>query len=92
MKTVLMFAVFEYLLLISFLQHFSLAAPTLQTSEDVAVTSVHTDVKRNVEYRNAQFGAYICRVQKAADLVRAKVNVSYEVYSAKFKYVCTIIH
>jgi len=76
MKTVLAFAVFECILLISFLQQLSSAAPTLQTNdEDVAVISA--DVKRDAEYRNAQFSSYICRVQKAADLVRTKLNVSF---------------
>ena len=50
------------LLLICFLQEFSLAAPT--------------HLKRDKEYRNALFNAYGCRVLKAADLVRSKLNVS----------------
>ena len=50
------------LLIICFLQEFSLAAPT--------------HLKRDKEYRNALFNAYGCRVLKAADLVRNKLNVS----------------
>jgi len=75
MKPVLAFTVFECILLISFLQQLSSAAPTLQTNEDVAVVSA--DVKRDAEYRNAQFSAYICHVQKVADIVRTKLNVSF---------------
>ena len=51
-----------FCLLFSYLQELSLAAPT--------------HVKRDEEYRNALFNAYGCRVLKAADLVRSKVNVS----------------
>ena len=50
------------LLLICFLLEFSVAAP------------MH--LKRDKEYRNALFNAYGCRVLKAADLVRSKLNVS----------------
>ena len=76
MKIVLVITVFESILFISFLQQFSLAAPTLQGNEDVAVVPAH--VKRDAEYRNAQFGAYICRVLKATDLVRTKLQVSFK--------------
>ena len=49
-------------LLICYLQELSLAAPT--------------HVKRDQEYRNALFDAYGCRVLKAADVLRNKLNVS----------------
>ena len=49
-------------LLICYLQELSLAAPT--------------HVKRDQEYRNALFDAYGCRILKAADVVRNKLNVS----------------
>ena len=77
MKTILASAVFECLLLISSLQQFSLAVPVWQANEDGAVVSA--DTKRDAEYRNAQFSAYICRVQKAANLVRIKLEVSFKV-------------
>ena len=47
----------------------SLAVPTLQASEDQDAVSFK--VKRDAEYRNSQFGAYNCRVLKAAETVRA---------------------
>ena len=50
------------ILLICCLQELSSAAPT--------------HVKRDQEYRNALFDEYGCRVQKAADAVRSKLNVS----------------
>jgi len=77
MKAVLVFAVFDFLLLISFLQQLSSAAPTFQANDHEDVAVISADVKRDAEYRNAQFGAYICRVQKAVDLVRNKLNVSF---------------
>ena len=60
---------------ISFLQQLSSAALTLQANdhEDVVV-----DVKRDAEYRNAQFSSYICRVHKAIELVTSKLNVSFK--------------
>ena len=33
-------------------------------------------IKRDQEYRNALYGEYSCRIQKAADAVRTKLNVS----------------
>ena len=45
-----------------YLQELSLAAPS--------------HVKRDQEYRNALFDAYGCRVLKAADVLRNKLNVS----------------
>ena len=50
------------ILLICYLQEHSLAAPT--------------HVKRDQEYRNALFNEYGCHIQKAAEAVRAKLNVS----------------
>ena len=49
-------------LLICYFQELSLAAPT--------------HVKRDKEYRNALFNEYGCRIQKAAEAVRAKLNVN----------------
>ena len=49
-------------LFICYFQELSLAAPT--------------HVKRDQELRNALFDVYGCRVQKAADGVRNKLNVS----------------
>ena len=49
-------------LLIWYLQEPSLAAPT--------------HVKRDQEYRNALFDAYGCRVLKAAEAVRNKLDIS----------------
>ena len=76
MKIVLVFAVLlsECLLFSSLLAQISLAAPTLQASEDLAAASF--DVKRDVEYRNSLFGAYICRVMTAADAVRTNLQVT----------------
>ena len=51
------------ILLTCYLQELSLAAPT--------------HVKRDQEYRNALFDEYGCRIQKAADAVRTKLNVSW---------------
>ena len=52
-------------LLICYLQDLNLAAPTMSTH-----------AKRDQEYRNALFDAYGCRVLKATDAVRNKLNVS----------------
>ena len=49
-------------LLICYLLELSVTAPT--------------HVKRDQEYRNALFDAYGCRVLKAADVLRNKLNVS----------------
>ena len=51
-----------FFLLICYLQELSLAALT--------------HVKRDQEYRNALFDAYGCRILKAAEAVRNKLNVS----------------
>jgi len=76
MKIVLTFAVFECFLFISFLQQLSSAAPTLQANDREDAVMISADVKRDAEYRNAQFSAYICHVQKAKELVTSKLNVS----------------
>ena len=65
--------VLNHLLFISCLQQFSLAAPILQANENVVAVS--SDVKRDVEYRNSLFSIYSCRVQKAADTIRNKLQV-----------------
>ena len=62
MKTITGLTLLRYFLLICCLQVTSLAAPT--------------HVKRDQEYRNALFDAYGCRVLKATDAVRNKLNVS----------------
>ena len=68
--------VLNYLLFINCLQQFSLAAPMLQANENVVIAS--SDVKRDVEYRNSLFSIYSCRVQKAADAVRNKLQVNFK--------------
>ena len=73
MKTVLTFAVLECILFFCCLQQFGLAAPTVGADEDVAIIS--SDVKRGADYRNALFGVYSCRVKKATDAVRDKLQV-----------------
>ena len=79
--TTLATVILEYLLVTGALQQFSLAAPTLQTNEhaadETAVTAAAAspDFKRGTEYRNVLFGNYLCRVQKAADLVWNKLQV-----------------
>ena len=84
MKTGLIVTVLESLLLVSFLQPFSLAAPTLQANED-AIPSSH--VKRDQDLRNTLFGVYNCRVQRSADLVRDKLNVSIIIMHAYSVYI-----
>ena len=75
MKAVLAFAVLECLLPFCCLQQFGLAAPTVEAKDDVVAVS--SDVKRGVEYRNALFGVYTCRVKKAADAVGDKLQVKF---------------
>lgn len=75
MKTIVAFAVFNCLFLISCLQQYGLAAPASQANEDVAAVS--SDVKRDAEYRDALFAIYGCRVYKAASAVRAKLQVIF---------------
>ena len=71
--SVFVILVSQCLLFSSFLAQISLAAPTSQAGKDVvAVTS---DAKRDAEYRNLLFGAFACRVKKAADVVRTKLQV-----------------
>ena len=62
MKTLTGLRLLGCFLLICYLQELTLAAPT--------------HAKRDQEYRNALFDAYGCRVLKAADAVRNKLNVS----------------
>ena len=77
MKTDLAYAVLECLVLLCCLQHFGLAVPTLQANE--RVVAVSSDIKRyNAEYRNALFGVYHCRVKKATEAVRSKLQVSFQ--------------
>ena len=73
MKAALTFAVLECILFFCCLQQFGLAAPTVEADKDIAAVS--SDVKRGAEYRNALFGVYSCRVKKAADAVRDKLQV-----------------
>ena len=80
MKTSLGFAVLKYLVLITCMEHFGLAAPTLQTNNLEDVPAVLSDVKRGAENRNAHFGAYLCHIQKATNVVVKKLQtlrVSY---------------
>ena len=72
MKIVLVL-VLECLLFSSFLAQISEAASNLQATEDQAAVSF--DVKRDAEYRNSLFGAYICRVMKATERVKANLQV-----------------
>ena len=77
MKPGLACAVLESLVLLYCLQRFGLAAPTLQANE--SVVAVSPDVKRdNAEYRNALFGVYHCRIKKATEAVRSKLQVSFK--------------
>jgi len=57
--TTLALAVFQCLLFISFLQQLSSAAPTLQANDHEDITMISVDVKRDVEYRYAQFSSFI---------------------------------
>ena len=77
MKTALVFAVLECFLFINCLQHFGLAAPTSQTNSLEDVSAVSSDVKRDADNRNALFGAYICRVTKATNVVVSKLQVRF---------------
>lgn len=62
MKTALAFAC---LIFASFLQQFSLAAPTT------------SDPCEGADYRAALFGKYLCRVRKAIDGIRDRLSVSF---------------
>ena len=73
MKAALTFAVLECILFFCCLQQFGLAAPTVGADKDVAAVSAN--VKRGAVYRNALFGVYSCRVKKATDAVRDKLQV-----------------
>ena len=57
-------------LLIFYLHGCSLAAPTH------VKRAAPTHVKRDAEYRNALFDEYGCRIQKAAEAIRNKLDVS----------------
>ena len=81
MKTALGFAVLECFVLITCMEHFGLAAPTLQTHSLEDVPAVLSDVKRGAENRNAHFGAYLCHIQKATNVVVQKLRVSYFEFS-----------
>ena len=63
-----------FFLLICYLQELSLAAPS--------------HVKRDEEYRNALFDAYGCRVLKAADVLRNKLNVSLDNIASYLHIAC----
>ena len=76
MKTVLAFAVLEYLLLINCMERFGSATPTMQTNSLEDISAVSSDVKRDAENRNALFGAYICHIHKATNLVVNTLQVS----------------
>ena len=73
MKTALLFEVLQCFLLINCLQQLALAAPSLRPNEDVVAIS--SDAKRDVEYRNALFGVYVCHVKKATEAITDKIEV-----------------
>ena len=81
MNTALTFAVFHCLLLIGCFQMLGMAAPTLQANNDAPIVSNSSDIKRDAEYRNILFGIYSCRIKKAADAVRAKLQVTFIIIS-----------
>ena len=72
MKPVLAFAVLECLLLFYCLQQFVL---TVRAKDDIVAVSF--DVKRDADDRNELFGVYTCRVKKAADAVKDKLQVRF---------------
>ena len=74
MNTDLTFAVFHCFLLIGCFQMLGMAAPTLQANNNAPIVSNSSDIKRDAEYRNILFGMYSCRIKKAADAVRAKLE------------------
>ena len=63
-----------YFLLICYIQELTLAAPT--------------HVKRDQEYRNVLFDEYGCRINKAAEAVRAKLHVSCQCQLQLHNCVC----
>jgi len=81
MNTALTFVVLHCLLLIGCFQMLGMAAPTLQANSDAPIVLNSSDIKRDAEYRNILFGIYSCRVTKAADAVRAKLQVIFIIIS-----------
>ena len=75
MKAVSVFAVLGCFLFINCLQQFGLAAPAMSESNE-DVVAVSSDVKRGAEYRNALFGVYTCRVNKASAAVVDEIEVT----------------
>ena len=71
------FAVLEYLVLFTFLQQFSTAASTLEMKNSESGDASASDVEGGVEYRSSLFGVYHCRVTKAAEGVKAKLQVRF---------------
>ena len=88
MKITLAFVVLEGLLFTSVLQQFSMAAPTHTTpaagsgfddddaSPDTVVPSC--GFKKDSDHRNKIFGNYLCSIEKAKDLIRNKLKVSFK--------------
>ena len=74
MNTASTFAVFHCLLLIGCFQMLCMAAPTLQANNDAPIVLNSSDIKKD---RNILFGIYSCQVKKAADAVRAKLQVIF---------------
>jgi len=77
MNTATTFAVFHCLLLIGCFQMLCMAAPTLQANNDAPIVLNSSDIKKDADYRNILFGIYSCQVKKAADAVRAKLQVIF---------------
>ena len=73
MKAISKLAMLECFFLFCCLQQLSLAALTVKRNKHVAAVSF--DVKRGADYRNALLGVYSCRVKKAADAVKCKLQV-----------------
>ena len=76
MKLILVvaFLISDCILLLTFITRVGLATPTSKAKEDRS--GVPFNIKRDVEYRNTLLGSYVCRIQKAADAVGAKLQVS----------------
>ena len=71
------FAVLECLVLIIFLQQFSTAASTLEMKNSESGAAIASGVEGDAEYRSSLFGVYHCRVTKAAEGVKDKLQVRF---------------
>ena len=70
-------AIIVCFLFISCLQHLGLAAPTMQRNDLAGGSGISSGAKRDADNRDALFGAYICRIHKATNLVVSKLQVSF---------------